>query len=245
MGNMITISFDDQKIEAYEAKPTGEVLGGLIVIHEVWGLVGHTKDLAERYAKEGYHVIAPSLLFETAMTEQIAAPLQEELFDPKRRTQAQPKLRELMSPMQAPDFGAKTLARVKGVFDYLYNQPDVAGKVAITGFCFGGSYSFSLAVHEPRLKAAIPFYGHADFSVEELSKIKCPILAFYGRKDEGLIASLPALEDNMKQAGVNFTDKVYEDTGHAFFNDTNPFAYNKDAATDAWQKSLEFLKENI
>ena len=147
--------------------------------------------------------------------------------------------------MQAPGFGEKTAAKVRACFDYLFAQPGVEGRVGIMGFCFGGTYSFSLAVHEPRLKAAVPFYGHADFSVEELKQIHCPILAFYGERDENLMASLPELQEKMKAANVDFTVQVYENAGHAFFNDTNRFAYNKPAAEDAWPKALAFLAKNL
>jgi len=150
-----------------------------------------------------------------------------------------------MAPLQAPGFGEKTASRVQACFDYLQDQPQVDGKVAITGFCFGGTYSFSLAVHEPRLKAAVPFYGHSDFSSDDLKKIKCPVLAFYGANDERLIDGLEKLKQDMKSANVNFAAKIYPDCGHAFFNDTNRFAYNEAAAADAWLEANKFLAANI
>ncbi|MEJ0073492.1 MAG: dienelactone hydrolase family protein [Candidatus Saccharibacteria bacterium] len=106
--------------------------------------------------------------------------------------------------------------------------------VAVTGFCFGGSYSFALAASEPRLKAAVPFYGHANLEdIDALRKIACPILAFYGENDAGLMENLPNVKSEMEAAGVAFTAQVYPDCGHAFFNDTNPFAYNAPAAKDS------------
>jgi len=102
-----------------------------------------------------------------------------------------------------------------------------------------------LAVHEPKLKVSIPFYGHADFSVDELRNITCPVLAFYGANDEALISSLPELKTKMADAGANFTSQVYEGCGHAFFNDTNKFTYNLDAATDAWNKTLSLLETSL
>jgi carboxymethylenebutenolidase len=244
MGEMVELSANDTSFKAYVARPSGEVKGGIIVIHEIWGLVDHMKGIADRFAAEGYVALAPHLI-ETGLTAEMAGELQEELFDPERRSQAQPKIRELMSPMQAPDFGTKTLASVQECFRYLSEQPGVEARVGIMGFCFGGTYSFSLAVHQPKLKLAVPFYGHADFSVEELKAITCPILAFFGEKDERLMAQLPELKTKMNEAGVDFTATVYPDCGHAFFNDTNPFAYNKAAATDAWEKTLVFVAENI
>jgi carboxymethylenebutenolidase len=136
--------------------------------------------------------------------------------------------------MHDPEFGKLTTTRLRACFDYLYNLPQVNQKVAVIGFCFGGTYSYGLAVVEPRLKIALPFYGHSDQSVEELKNISCPIRAFYGQNDQALISSLDDLKSRMAEAGVDFAAKVYPDCGHAFFNDSNPAVYNQAAAVDAW-----------
>lgn len=241
MGNMLTLDYQGSELTAYEARPEGEIKGGLVVIHEVWGLNDHTKDIAGRFAREGYLTVAPDLVGETDIAK-YAAQMQLDLFNPETRNETQPKLRALMTPMHEPGFGERTLGRVKTCFDYLYDKPEVKQRVAITGFCFGGSYSFALALAEPRLKAAVPFYGHVDLSdPEKLKQITCPILAFYGERDAGLMESLPTVKQEMQAAGVHFTAEVYPDAGHAFFNNTNPFAYNEAAARDAWQKTLTFL----
>ncbi|HUD06110.1 MAG TPA: dienelactone hydrolase family protein [Candidatus Saccharimonadales bacterium] len=240
----VTIETDQTSFEAYLIKPPGLIKGGLIVIHEVWGLADHIKDVARRFASDGYCVLAPDLLSQTGITEK-AGELQKELFDPEKRAQAQPKIREMMAPIMSPEFAVETIAKVKSCYEYLSSTEETKSRVAITGFCFGGTYSFSLAIAEPRLKAAIPFYGHCDATVEELRKIKCPILAFYGEKDEGLMGGLDDLTKNMQEAGVDFTPKVYPNCGHAFFNDSNSFTYNKEAASDSWLKTLEFLNSNI
>jgi len=243
---MIDVTAAKGSVRAYLARPDGAVRGGIIVIHEVWGLVEHTKDVANRLAAEGYLVLAPDLLSGT-IDVAAAGALQEDLFnpDPEKRNAVQPKLRELTAPMHNPSFGADTLTRVKDCFNYIYAQPDVHEKVAIIGFCFGGTYSFSLAVNEPRLKLALPFYGHADFSAEELANIKSPVCAFYGERDENLMNALPGLQKKMGEAGVDFRTQVYPDCGHAFFNGTNKFAYNQAAATDAWRQVLEYLKTYV
>lgn len=244
MSDMIKIEAD-KPIDAYLAPATGTPKGGIIVIHEVWGLVDQTKSVADRFTQEGYTALAPNLLQEVAeaVTPEELKQLQHDLFDPEKRNDAQPRLRQLTAPMQAPDFGRLTLERVEACFNYLYSQPQLQQKIAITGFCFGGSYSYSLAVHESRLKIAFPFYGHAEQPVEELRNITCPIRAFYGQNDERLMAQLPDLTERMKEAGVDFTSKVYPDCGHAFFNDTNPLTYNKEASDDAWQIVLGELSK--
>jgi len=244
MGKMTELEYNGTPFEVYEVMPEGDIKGGLIVIEEVWGLTDHIKDIADRFAAEGYYVVSPELLGETHIKEH-ADTLMLDLFNPEKRNEAQPKLRALMSPMQEPEFGEKTLGRVRACFDYLYDKPEVKQWVAVTGFCFGGSYSFALAVAEPRLKAAVPFYGHANLEdPEALKGIACPILAFYGENDEGLMSNLPEVKEEMEGAGVDFTAVVYSNCGHAFFNDTNSFAYNESAAKDAWKRTLDLLSAN-
>lgn len=234
-------------LSAYMARPDGLVRGGLVLIHEVWGLVGHTRDVADRFAREGYVVLAPDLLADQGITEESTAGLGEALTGPdaEARNQAQPKFRALLAPLQNPEFGALTTERIQACFSFLHEDADVAGRVGIIGFCFGGTYSFSFAVDEPRLMACVPFYGQAHFSDEELARISAPVLAFYGEDDESLVNALPALESSMTAAGVDFTARVYPGAGHAFFNDSNRFAYRPDAAADAWSLTLDFLARHI
>ena len=242
MGDMIKINADSL-MDAYLVKPSIEPKGAIIVIHEIWGLVDHTKSVADRFSEQGYIALAPSLLFDLDLSDIDVNEIQQELFDPKRSAAAQPKLAKIMAPMQDPTFFTKTANRVQACFDYLYDLPEAKQKVAVTGFCFGGTYSFALAVNEPKLKVAFPFYGHANQTVEELSKIKCPIQAFYGRNDDRLIGGLDDLRSKMAEAKVDFQAKVYEDCAHAFFNDTNPYSYNKEAAQDSWKIIIEKLSE--
>ena len=117
----------------------------------------------------------------------------------------------------------------RAVVDLLVEQPEVDGSVGVVGFCFGGSYSFALALAEPRLRAAIAFYG--DFpETGDPATIACPVLAFYGEEDHGITDGVPQLEQRMADAGVDFTARVYHRVGHAFFNDTSPSRYNAEAA---------------
>jgi carboxymethylenebutenolidase len=160
------------------------------------------------------------------------------------RDEAQKKMRAIMSPIRSEEFGRETVERLKICFNYVKQEYGLE-KIAVMGFCFGGTYSYSLAVNEPDLSAALPFYGHAPENEEELSKISCPILAFYGEKDRVLIQDLPRLQMSMEKFNKDFRFKLYRNTGHAFMNDTNPTTYNKEAADDAWKEALQFLKEHL
>jgi carboxymethylenebutenolidase len=244
MSEMIEVS-GEHPIPAYLAQPKGAAHGAVIVIHEVWGLSDHIKSVADRVAAAGYIALAPNLLSQTDIEAKATPELQQALFDPERRSQIQPQLRELMAPLQDPAFGAQTATALKACFEYLYELPAAKQRVAVMGFCFGGTYSFTLATLEPRLKAAIAFYGHSHHNTEELMRIACPVLALYGETDERLISGLGDLTEQMQAAGVDFTSHVYPDCGHAFFNDSNPYAYNAAAAKDAWKRTLELLAKAL
>lgn len=236
-------------VSVYRSEPSGGVslAGAVIVVHEVWGLVEQVTGVADRLAAEGYLVLAPDLFAVLGLPRGEIAELQNAAFNPdqEERTRVQPRLRELLTPLSSPELSARSLAQLRSCVDTLLAEPGVNGRVAIVGFCFGGTQCFTLAVHEPRLRAAVPFYGHAQFTVAELAGIRCPIQAFYGENDARLMNQLPEFRRQMQEAGIDFRAEVFPDCGHAFFNETNPFAYNADAATRAWQRTLEFLAEAL
>jgi carboxymethylenebutenolidase len=228
-------------LPVYGALPEGNAKGGLIVIHEVWGLLDHTKDVADRFAKAGYIAVAPDLMSGTAIEELVGPELFKDFSDPERRSAVQVEFRKIMGPLQSPEFSEKTIARLRALYTWLKQQPETGGKVGVVGFCFGGTYSFELAATEPDLVAAVPFYGHASEDATKLAAISCPVMAFYGDQDANLMEQLPKLKSAMKMAKVTFSDTVYPGAGHAFFNDQNPLTYNEAAAKDAWQKTVQFL----
>ena len=246
-GTMIDLEHDGV-FGAYVAQPAHGVpfRGALIVIHEIWGLVEHTKDVADRFAAEGYLALAPDLLTRVGITAPVGEELLGIMFSPdeKVRTEGQPRLREAMSPLRAPEYAGWTVGALTACLDHLAAQPDVGGRLGVTGFCFGGSYSFALAAADSRVRAAVPYYGSPP-ETAELSRISCPVLAFYGDQDANLVDALPGVTTAMAEAGVDFTPVVYENTGHAFFNDTNARTYDAGYAADAWTKTLDFFRAHL
>jgi carboxymethylenebutenolidase len=231
---------------AYVARPKGDVKGGLVVIHEIWGLVDHIKVVADRFAAEGYVVVAPDILSSTGVTPAVGLELEALVFsaDEQTRTEAQPKLRERLAPSNDPEYAVWAVAALRSAVDYLDAQPGVDRRIGVTGFCFGGSYSFALAAADPRVRAAVPFYGYPPESTS-IETIGCPVLALYGDTDERLMKTLPQLTASMADAGVRFTAQTYVNAGHAFFNDTNRLTYNPDVAADAFARTLAFLHTNL
>ena len=239
------IELPQHDLTAYRADPPGEVRGGIVVIQEIWGLADHIKDVADRFAEQGYLAIAPDLLGHVGLTPDVGAELQQLMSaDEATRTAAQPRMREAMGGARSPEFAAWAVPALRAVVDLLLEQDEVDGSVGVVGFCFGGSYSFALALAEPRLRAAIAFYGSFP-GTGDPAAIACPVLAFYGEEDHGITDGVPELEQRLADAGVDFTARVYHRVGHAFFNDTSPSRYNAEAAGDAWQRSLDFLGRHL
>lgn len=240
------VELSDGDFSAYVAEPTGTVRGGLVVIHEIWGLVDHIKDVANRLAENGYVAIAPDLLTGIGISPEVGQELLRLRTSGSAAEQSrfQPMLREKLAPTHSPEFAQGAVSVLRRTVDFLGERPDVENRIGVIGFCFGGSYTFALAAADSRIRAAIPFYGSPPDSTD-VGKISCPVLAFYGDQDERLMSSLPEVSKAMAEAGVDFTSHVYPGVGHAFFNDTNPQTYDTSAAADAWQQTLAVLERDL
>ncbi|ALE06871.1 hypothetical protein AL755_17740 [Arthrobacter sp. ERGS1:01] len=245
MSAIIDFTTAGQNFQAYRAEPTGVVRGAVLVIHEIWGLTGHIKDVADRFAAAGYLAVAPDLMGLAGLDATLLAELGADRNDPVKGAAAQPRIREATAPLRSPESAARIRDGVKEVFNHLEATAEGAGRTAVVGYCFGGTYSFALAVDEPRLAGAVPFYGHANFTAKELAGINCPILAFYGEDDTALTDGLPALIVSMQAAGVDFKYTVFSGAGHAFFNDGNTQTYRAEPARIAWTETLEFLEKHV
>lgn len=209
---------------AYLARPAAEQkYPAVIVIHENRALQPHIMDVTRRMAAEGFLSLAPDALSPMGGTpegdESVAASM----------------MRELDSEQTTKNF----VAAVK----YLETHPLSTGKVGCTGFCWGGSMTNQVAVLSPTLDAAVPYYGSQP-SAEDVAKIKAPIMAHYGENDERINAGIPAFEEALKKAGIEYHIYIYEGAGHAFNNDTGE-RYNEEAAKLAWGRTIAFFKEKL
>jgi carboxymethylenebutenolidase len=101
-----------------------------------------------------------------------------------------------------------------------------------------------VAVKSPDLNAAVPYYGNAPAS-EDVPKIKASMLLHFGAEDTRVNQGIPAFEEALKAAGVEYTIHMYEGAGHAFNNDTNERSYNKEAAELSWKRTIAFFKEKL
>jgi carboxymethylenebutenolidase len=101
-----------------------------------------------------------------------------------------------------------------------------------------------VAVNAPSLAAAVPYYGRQP-SAEQVASIKAPVMAHYAENDAGINAGIPAFEEALKKAGVEYKIYTYPGTSHAFNNDTNAERYNKEAADLAWERTVAFFKSKL
>ena len=130
-----------------------------------------------------------------------------------------------------------------GAVEFLQAHPDCTGRVGCVGFCYGGGVSNMLAVRIPDLAAAVPFYGR-QAATDDVPKIQAPLLLHYASLDQRVNAGWPAYEAALKANGKNYTAYMYEGANHGFHNDTTP-RYDEEAATLAWQRTLDFFKEHL
>jgi carboxymethylenebutenolidase len=233
-------------VDVYRAEPAGPPRGAIIVIHEIWGLVDQITRIADRWADEGYLALAPDLLSGIGVTPEVGEELAALNADPdeEKRASLQPRLREALAPIRSPQYASEAVARLRAVVDHLAGLPEIGGRIAVTGFCFGGTYSFALAADDDRVRAAVPFYGTAP-EPEAIARIACPVLALYGELDPAIVDRLPEVRDAMRANDVPFSDHVYPGARHAFFNETNPHTYDPDAAADAWRRATTFVGERL
>lgn len=242
----IQVPFEQTPIPAHYAIPdTPGKHGSILLIHEVWGVTNHMKSVAQRLQQEGYAVLLPDLFANTDVSAQTNQELFQQVQNPQSRDEAQQQLRATLAPINVPAFAEQTIQKLQACFSYLHGQENSNGKIGVIGFCFGGTYAYALATVQPQLKAAVPFYGHSPEPLSKVEKITCPVLAFYGGLDKPLMDQLPELKDAMILYHKQFLAVEYPDCQHAFFNDTNPTTYNKEAADDAWGRMIEFLKINL
>lgn len=231
----VKVATADGEMPAYRALPaSGGPFPTVLVAHEAWGVHEHIKDLCRRFAKLGYYAIAPELF---ARQGNAAA-----ITDPQERGKllASIPTDEVVSDLDA----AVVFAKSSGKAD--------TKRLAVTGFCWGGFATWMYAAHNPGLKAAVSWYGVdrkltawiPQNPADVASQLKCPILALYAGKDQGITPEIIQKRDEAcKAAGKTCESKVYPDAQHGFNADYRP-TYNAADAKDGWAKMLAWFKEN-
>lgn len=216
---------------------------GVVVVHDVWGLYDHFRDVARRFAGEGFVALAVNLY--------------RELGDVKI-TDPGPFMRGLSDP--------DMLRTLKTAVDELRAHPkNPSGRVAVVGFCMGGMYALLAGARVAGISAVVPFYAvlsHShgllydpnglapalkpDEPLGAARELACPLLAFYGTEDVFVpLSDIHALEARLASSRATAKVEIYDGAGHAFMNDTRPAAFRPDAARDAWEKTIAFLRAHL
>lgn len=197
-------------------------LGGIVVVHENRGLNPHIEDVARRAALAGFVSLAPD-----ALTPLGGYPGND---DEGRTLQSKRDRNEMQE-----DFIA--------AYDYLREHKACNGKVGVVGFCFGGAIANMMAVRIPALAASVPFYGGQP-AVEDVPRIKAPLLLHYAELDTRVNEGWPAYEKALQEHNKEYTAYMYAKTNHGFHNDTTP-RYDRAAAELAWKRTIDFFREKL
>lgn len=217
-----TLSFDTAGGEttAYAAVPDGGGGKAVLVIQEWWGLNDHIKDIAGRYADEGFIAIAPDL-YRGKLAQDSA------------------EAGGLMQALEISD----GLDTIKNAMEAARDKYGVS-HFGITGYCMGGTFALRAACELEGISAAAPFYG--DIPGEDvLEKLSTPVIFISGTKDQWINPEkVAALEEAAEKFELPVNSVKY-DADHAFFNNTRPEVYNETAARDAWAMVIGFFKDKL
>lgn len=222
-GEMISFPANGSEAQGYLSRAQGGGKG-VIVLQEWWGLVGHVKEVADRFAAAGFNALAPDLYDGDATTEPD----------------------EAGSLMMALDI-AKTEKKLAGAVRALLADPSTQGdKVGVVGFCMGGQLSMFAACLNPQIGACVNFYGVHPNVRPDFDRLQAPILGLFAEHDAyASPATVAELSETLQRLGKRHEFHTYADTHHAFFNDHRLEVFNAEAAADAWKRVVSFFDTEL
>jgi carboxymethylenebutenolidase len=224
MGEMVQFPFAGGNTSGYLSIPEQGSGPGVIVIQEWWGLVDHIKDLCDRFAAEGFVALAPDLYH-------------------GKTTKSPDEAGKLMMALRIDE--AERDLRAAGEF-LATQDATTSQKLGVVGFCMGGALALYTATKNSKIGACVVFYGGHPNVKPDLPNLQAPVLGNYGDKDAFVTPELARdLEREVKALGKEIDVKIYSGADHAFFNDQRPEVYNAEAAADAWQRTIDFLRQHL
>lgn len=223
MGEMIEFQSNGEAGSGYLATAASGSGHGVIVLQEWWGLVDHIKEVADRFAGEGFVALAPDMYHgETADSPD----------DAKR----------LMMSLNI-DRAEKDL---RGSIEYLLSLDQTQGdQVGTVGFCMGGQLSLYAACANSQVGACVNYYGiHPDVK-PDIGNLEAPVLGFFGEDDAKVSPEVVReLEERLNQAGKQVEVHIYPGADHGFFNDGRPM-YKEKEAKESWDRMIQFYRANL
>ena len=239
----VSIDVAGFKMPAFRAQPAGKTgLPVVLVLSEIFGVHEYIADTAVRLARAGYLAIAP------------------ELFVRQGDAQSYGELAKLMSEVIAKVPDAQVMADLDAAVAWAAANGGDTGKLAVTGFCWGGRQTWLYAAHQPKVKAGVAWYGRLvgdstaltpRHPLDVAAQLKAPVLGLYGGADTGIAldtvermkAALAAAGAQGNAAAGASQFVVYPDAPHAFHADYRP-SFRKDAAEDGWKRALAWLRQH-
>ena len=232
----VKVPVKDGQIPAYRAMPAkGTNFPVVLVVQEIFGVHEYIKDVCRRLAKAGYMAVAP------------------ELYARQGDTSKMTNVQEILETVVAKVPDAQVLGDLDAAAAWAAKNGGHANKLAITGFCWGGRIVWLYAAHNPKLKAAVAWYGrltgdkdalHPQQPMDLAGSIKAPVLGLYGGADQGIpVEVVEMFQDDLKAAKNKSEIVVYPDAPHGFHADYRP-SYRKDPAEDGWKKLQDWFKKH-
>ena len=223
MGEMVEFQSNGEAGSGYLATAASGSGPGVIVLQEWWGLVDHIKEVADRFAGEGFVALAPDMYHgETADSPD----------DAKR----------LMMALNI-DRAEKDL---RGAIEHLLSLDQTQGdEVGTVGFCMGGQLSLYAACANSQVGACVNYYGiHPDVK-PDIGNLEAPVLGFFGEDDAKVSPEVVReLEERLNQAGKQVEVHIYPGADHGFFNDGRPM-YKEEEAKQSWDRMIQFYRANL
>lgn len=211
--------------EAMGLAPGDTSLPAILLVHEWWGLNDNVRAMARRLAGEGFRVLAVDLY-------------RDEIGNTPDEAQA------LMG--QAMDDPEWMMDNMQAAYQYLADRY-AAPSVAVMGWCFGGTVALMTATEMPQqLDGTIVYYGFPDqVADEQLAALDMPVIGFFGAEDGSIpVETAETFDSTLDSLGVENDIYIYDGAGHAFANPTGQ-NYQEEAAADAWDKTVAFLRETL
>ncbi len=221
---MISFECDGESYSGYLAKSATGEGPAVVVIQEWWGLVGHIKDLADRFAAEGFTALAPDFYKGEIATEPEEAG-------------------KLMMALNI----AETEKILRCAIRRLLADPASSSqKAGVVGFCMGGQLSLFAATTNEEIAACVDFYGIHPNVHPQFQHLRGPVLGFFAEHDDHASpAAVAALDEQLTKLGKPHEFITYPGTHHAFFNDQRPEVYDETASKQAWANMVDFFRENL
>jgi carboxymethylenebutenolidase len=209
----------------------------VLVVHEIFGVHEHIRDVCRRLAKQGYFAVAPELFFRQGDVSKLT-----DFKEIRSKVVSKVPDAQVMGDLDA----TLAFAKASGAAD--------VSRAAITGFCWGGRITWLYAAHASTLKAGVAWYGRLVGDkgamtprnpIDVAGDLKAPVLGLYGGRDDGIpqdtVAQMRTALAGGSAAGKRSEIKVYPEAGHAFFADYRP-SYRADDAADGWTRLLAWFK---